>query len=265
MKIQYASDLHLEFPENTEWLANNPLRVTGDVLVLAGDIGIFGKAGDIGIFGRSGYGEHPFWDWAAAHYRQIIAIPGNHEFYRFHDLDTMHDGWRRRIRRNNVRCVYNAVIPLADDIDLIATPLWSLIAVEKAKRTERGVADFSRIKWSGNNLDAARFNDEHRRCFKFLKDAVAASRAKHIIVATHHVPSRMLNALEHQGSEIGGAFTVELFDYIESSPIEYWIYGHSHRNIDALIGGTRCVSNQFGYIELNEHRNFDPAKVIEIG
>lgn len=55
---------------------------------------------------------------------------------------------------------------------------------------------------------------------------------------------------------------MELGSFIEASPIDYWIYGHSHRNIDRMIGRTQCLSNQLGYVSHEEHRTFDPAKAI---
>ena len=68
MKIQYASDLHLEFADNWRFLKENPLQVTADILVLAGYIGYLGD---------ENYSKHPFWDWASENYQQVIACMGN--------------------------------------------------------------------------------------------------------------------------------------------------------------------------------------------
>ena len=38
MRIQYMSDLHFEFRENSRYIKQNRFPVTGDILVLAGDI-----------------------------------------------------------------------------------------------------------------------------------------------------------------------------------------------------------------------------------
>ena len=65
MRIQYASDLHLEFRENSSFLKHNPLAVAGEVLVLAGDIGYIGD---------ENYSRHPFWDWASGNYSRVIVV-----------------------------------------------------------------------------------------------------------------------------------------------------------------------------------------------
>lgn len=90
----------------------------------------------------------------------------------------------------------------------------------------------------------------HERDLAFVKQAVAESKAKHKVVVTHHVPTRLCVAKEFEGSAIGSGFVVDLTDYIESSGIDVWIYGHSHRSIDRQIGLTRVVSNQVGYVQL---------------
>ena len=43
MKVQYCSDLHLEFAQNTQFLQDNPIEPIGDILILAGDITYWGK------------------------------------------------------------------------------------------------------------------------------------------------------------------------------------------------------------------------------
>ena len=61
MKIQYAADLHLELSGNSRWIKHHPLAVSGDVLILAGDIIYLGDDGGL---------KHPFWDWCADNFEQ---------------------------------------------------------------------------------------------------------------------------------------------------------------------------------------------------
>lgn len=72
MKIQYASDIHLELSDNSNFINSMPFAVTGDVLVFAGDIGYLRD---------KTLPNMKFWKWASANYREVLLVPGNHEFY----------------------------------------------------------------------------------------------------------------------------------------------------------------------------------------
>jgi hypothetical protein len=53
-------------------------------------------------------------------------------------------------------------------------------------------------------------------------------------------------------------------NFIENSNIDYWIYGHTHRNVNNKIGKCEMLSNQFGYSYYNENDDFNFNKIIEI-
>ena len=260
LRIQFVSDLHLEFEQNRLWLEENPLEVTGDILLIAGDTAYL----DVPESGRDTYSQYAFWDWASEHYKQVIVCLGNHDFYGYYDLATMPEGYCKQIR-HNVHAYYNKVISLGD-VDIIVSTLWSFIEPFDAYQTEKGVSDFYRIMYNGHRLTADDFNAEHERCFDFIRKAVKESKAQTKIVLTHHVPTQQCTAKEFRGSTINGAFTVELGNYIADSDIDYWIYGHSHRNIDAQIGKTKILSNQLGYISHGEflRNGFKIGRMIEV-
>ena len=252
MKIQYASDLHLEFQSNSKFLKENPLKVTGEILILAGDIH---------VINHDKFMEEPFWDWASKNYKQVIVAYGNHEFYRGYDLSLMKDGFKYKIR-DNVYYYYNCVITI-DDIDIIVSTLWSYIHKENEYACQVSVNDFKLIKWNGNKLSPEQFTNEHKKCLDFIKKSMNESKANIKIIVTHHVPSSLLTAKEFQGSDINDAFTVDLTDYIKNCGAKFWIFGHSHRNINAKIGNTYCICNQVGYVSYNEHQTFSNAKSID--
>ena len=252
MRIQFASDLHLEFADNWRFLKQHPLEKAGDVLVLAGDIGYLGD---------DNYMTHPFWDIVAEQYEQVLVVPGNHEFYKSYDIATLKDGELMQIRPN-VKVYYNAVVTISG-VELILSTLWAHIPLQDAFVTESGVTDFHRILFDGETLSFSQFNSQHERCVAFMKDACSLPKTGRRVIVTHHVPSFLLSSPDFKGSRINGAFVSEMYDFIETCGAEYWIYGHSHRNIDKRIGKTQCVSNQLGYVFSGEHKSFNPGRYIE--
>lgn len=253
MIIQYASDLHLEFADNWRYLRDNPLEVKGDILILAGDIGYLGD---------DNYCKHPFWDWASENFKDVIVCMGNHEFYKYYDIANLYDNYCLEIRKN-VHSYYNSVISM-NGVDIIVSTLWSSVALKDSYYTEQVISDFRRIMYKGNLLTFSEFNMEHKRCLDFIKNAVSSSTAQKKIVVTHHVPSFLMECPKFINSKANGAFIVELKDYIKESDIDYWIYGHSHYNVDVKIGNTWCISNQLGYVFHNEHIAFESGKTIAI-
>ena len=255
MKVQYMSDLHLEMIDNLDYLKAARFEVSGDILVLAGDIIYLRDT--TAVYNR-------FWDWAAKNYKQVLLVPGNHEFYGYDDVAKRGDSWQMKLREN-ISYHQNQVVRIADT-DFILSTLWSHIKEEELYYVWRGMNDFHQVMYNGRFYTPDDFNWEHEKCLHFLKKAVAESTAKHIVVVTHHLPTLAVVASRHVGSVLNSAFATELGDFIANSHIDYWIYGHSHTNIDSMIGNTKIVSNQLGYVFSKEHlRNgFESCKVVEI-
>ena len=228
MRIQYMSDLHMELYENLRYIKANEFEVVGDVLVLAGDT--FYLRDTIAPQKR-------FWNWASKNFRQVLLVPGNHEFYSNGDVTARGDSWQWMFREN-VGYYYNKVVRIVDT-DFILTTLWSKIPEMDMSYVLRGMNDFRQIMYNGRRFMPEDFNLEHEKCLRFLKRAVEESTAKHIIVVTHHLPTMSVVAARHIGSVLNGAFATELDNFIADSRIDAWIYGHSHTNIDTTIGNTK--------------------------
>jgi len=65
-------------------------------------------------------------------------------------------------------------------------------------------------------------------------------------------------AKQFKGDILSNAFVSEQYNLIDESCVDYWIYGHSHRDIGEItIGKTKLVSNQLGYVSFNEHLKFN--------
>jgi predicted phosphohydrolase len=254
MRIQYASDLHLEFKENTLYLQENPLPVNGDILILAGDILLFGK---------NKLEQHPFFDWCADHFQETYIIPGNHEYYNETELSDSLAGFEYFLRPN-VRYLNNRHI-LAGQTELFFTTLWCVIDTPQLLPVQTGVADCHRIIYKGRRFTSQDYGEIHHHCFSWLKKSLSTSLAKHKVIVTHHCPTDRFRDPRFIGSAINSAFTVRLDDFVEQCHADYWIYGHTHYNSGgALIGKTQLLCNQLGYVRHGENRSFDATACFEI-
>lgn len=255
MKIQYMSDIHLEFSSNSRYLKHNELPVTGDILVLAGDI--FYLKDRVAPLTR-------FWKWASENYREVLIVPGNHEYYNNADVAERGSEWCWKFR-DNVGYYQNQVVRI-DDTDFILSTLWSRINPADEYFVWKGMNDFYEILYNGHRFTTEDFNAEHAKCLAFIQKSVAESTAKHIVVVTHHLPTMQVVAEQHRGSSLNSAFATELGNCIADSRIDAWIYGHSHTNIWTEINGTKILCNQMGYVVQSEHllNGFEPGKYIEL-
>lgn len=255
MKIQIASDLHLEFDSQREWLENSPLAVSGDVLVLAGDISIWMEPITWNDW---------FLDWATSNYKYVVMVHGNHSFYRNGDLARVKNGLVETIYPN-LYYGYNASVVL-DGVEFVLSPLWSNIDMSLEFYIRQAMSDFKCIKYDEQVLSVRHYNKLHRECVAFLEEAFKEEPTYPRVVVTHHAPSLSLESPKHQASLLSSAFVSDLDHLIEKSKATYWIYGHTHTNIQGKVGETKLVTNQLGYVSCREHisNKFSNSYVVEI-
>lgn len=252
LKLQYASDLHLEFPANKEYLNQHPLQPVGGVLVLAGDIVPFAVMDK----------HQDFFSYVADNFETTYWLPGNHEYYHF-DI-AKKSGVLNEVIRNNVFLVNNTSVA-HENIKLIFSTLWSNISPVYQWQIERSLNDFHLIKHKGYRFSAELYNQLHAACLAFIQNELKTNKEEQVAVFTHHCPTFVNYPEQYKGDILNEAFAVELHDLIESSNINFWAYGHHHCNIPEFrIGQTKLITNQLGYVQRNEHRLFETNKVIEI-
>ncbi len=251
MKIQYASDLHIEFPENKEYLKRHPLKPVGDILVLAGDIVPFAVMDK----------HEDFFKYLSDNIEDTYWIPGNHEYYHF-DIAKKSGSFHEKIR-DNIHLLNNTVIN-KNGVDLIFSTMWTQISPDKQWAIERGMNDFYVIANNGHKFTAAIYNQLHRESLKFIQNALINKTNKSVVIS-HHLPTFMNYPEKYKNSVLNEGFAVELFDLIESNGPDAWIYGHTHGNTsDFTIGKTQLLTNQMGYVKYREHSKFSYNTKIDI-
>lgn len=256
MKIQIASDLHLEFPENREWITNNPLIPKGDILILAGDI----------IVDKYKKKAKKFYEKIQKEFKTIIEVPGNHEFYHG-EVQYTYPNYYSKISENHFKLNNKAIV--IDNTKFIVSTLWSFVSKDDEANIESCMNDYHIItKKDGFDYSTLKVKDTNRffeNSLAFIKEELKKEFKGNIIVVTHHLPSFKVIGDKYKGSSINSAFATDLDDLIIKNPqIKLWIHGHSHNFDSRMIGKTRVIRNPLGYVPSGEQNDFKRSCIFDI-
>ena len=248
MRLHLLSDLHLEF---------GPTHIPetdADVIVLAGDIHLR----------CSGH------DWAVQQFpdKPVVYVLGNHEFYQ-HSLPDLTEILKRETAGSHIHLLENRAVEIGGWTFLGCT-LWTDFRLslerEAAMRTaEDYMSDYHVIEFGsgGRRLRPSDTVRLHGESVAWLREALAKCDPARTIVVTHHAPSAHSEAPEHATSPLRAAFASDLDFLVAGIGVPLWLHGHTHYNVDYMMGTTRVLTNQRGYPE-DLCARFNPALVVEV-
>lgn len=274
MKIQFASDIHLEFFSNTKNPPSRPgdvlAETDADVIVLAGDIAKGQKAVQWADEVAQTFGK------------PVILVAGNHEFYGG-VINRLHE--KMRSAAASIEGVYYLERDeiIIGNTRFLGTTLWTdyqglgtdhlMRAMEEA---ERVMNDHRKIRILDRGAyrkfkphDAQR---QYLRSTIWLKERLAEPFDGRTVVITHHGPSPKCQPQEYALSILSPAYWSDQDALIQDSDIDLWICGHSHACLDTEVGHTRIVSNARGYpnfwqghVTSYEVASYRPDWVVTVG
>lgn len=299
MNVDFVSDLHMEINGNVTQQTKIPEgeRTDEDILILAGDITCYryfnpNRTDPESRSMRKRFAH--FIQEKCGHYKHILYIPGNHEYYGTY-FEGADDEFQHRMDMIDGRIIVanNYVHKSHPGLAIICSTFWMGFASPGdpyeyliKRSVEQGMNDFHTIairpddKMSyidrqkkigggpqGNLITADYIQGIHHKSFKFIRDwyqhfSASAVRPK-IIVATHHGCSMMSHNVHRFGdSDLRFGFLTEYGNWIADTKIDYWIHGHTHHNVDYEIGDCKIKSAMYGY--LGHDRNLSD-KHMEFG
>jgi len=223
MKLQIASDLHLEYFDSE---ISNLIQPVGDILILAGDIGSLYNVKQL----------ESFFKYYCKKFTYVLYVFGNCEFYKIDgliplDIETL---------KNNFKYVEN-LFPNLYVLDkssiqigkylFTGCTLWSELQKNLPKN------------YKIHNFSTNKYNYNHKKDLEFIikKSNYAREKGlKHIII-THHLPILIKN-----GKTKTDLFMTDLTWVLDKYKINTWICGHVHQNFEIIYNNTKIIGNQKG-------------------
>lgn len=235
MKVQIASDLHLEFLQRLFPGERLILPAHGaDLLVLAGDIANGLEAVEL------------FRDWPVP----VLYLAGNHEFYG-HAIEQVRIDLRKAAAGTSVVFMDNHVVDFGG-VRFLGTTLWTDYRLE-LNRTQRQlmenaelrITDHFRICCSDGKFSAEKALAEHEIARAWLTHELEKPYDGTTVVISHHGPHPLSVHPRYVGEALNAAFVSNLTELLPKADL--WIHGHVHDSFDYKVCGCRVVANPLGY------------------
>lgn len=263
MKLQLASDLHLEFLQGMfpgERLISPAHEA--DVLVLAGDI----ANGTLAI--------ELFKDWPVP----VLYLAGNHEYYGA-SMERGRADLRKAAQGTRIKFMDNDVVDF-DGVRFLGTTLWTdyRLVLNRTQRhlmenAEMRISDHFRIRYGDGKFTAQRALEEHELARTWLEAELNRPYDGKTVVVSHHGPHPLSVHPRYIGEPLNAAFVSDLSALLRKSDL--WLHGHVHDSFDYNVGGCRVVANPLGYVRskhsaaharelIYENSSFQWASVIDI-
>jgi Icc-related predicted phosphoesterase len=253
-KIQFASDLHLEFEHRPEDRLQLPVAPGTTAIVLAGDI--HSNIEGLDAFVRN-----------LAKLAPVVLVAGNHECFdhEFNDTFEKLAAWATSIP--DVHFLENQTVEI-DGVTFVGCTFWTnfnnaeprLLKVAPTKMVDYSVIsdrDDPRMR-----LRPARILAEHQRSIAFIEHELRARDPARTVVVTHHAPS--LRSSRCKGEDVDMLYGSDYDTLIEECGPALWIHGHVHESFDYTIGRTTVACNPRGYLGYGLNPRFDPRRTISL-
>ncbi|MGR8948943.1 MAG: metallophosphoesterase [Gammaproteobacteria bacterium] len=243
MKINYFSDIHLEFG----WLESP--STDADLVVAAGDIGV----GDEAV------------RWLNRLPQPVIYVAGNHEYYGG-ELATTATAIREACAGTNVTFLEEQEVVI-DGIRFLGTTLWTDFAQGDRRillKAASHMNDYQQIRYNDRLLKPDDILAVNAQASEWLHEKIYAPFDGKTVVVTHHAPSYKSWDPPPRDTDFLASYCNELDHHLREAAVDLWIHGHIHQRSDYHIGATRVVCNPRGYHGYQSVEGFNETSLIEV-
>jgi hypothetical protein len=214
MRIQYASDLHLE---HFDKVAFQPiLKPVAPVLALVGDLG---------QPGRRAYRD--LMHYCSRNWAKVFVVAGNHELYHYEKSADQLLAECKVITNefSNVHFMDRTRIEY-DGVTFLGATLWTNLT-DHEDIAEKYMNDFRRIHHiDGRRIVPADVTAWHIRDRKWIQSELETCKNPTVIL-THHLPARDLIAEKYRGHMLNPCFATDCTEFIRPG-VAAIIAGHTH-------------------------------------